>query len=77
MSAMKGITVKLPAATIKRLRQEARATGRSVGQLIRDLVERQAPGNGRSVHDMAADLAGSVAGSGRAATNDRKLFRRS
>jgi hypothetical protein len=77
MSAMRGITVKLPEATIRRLQQEALATGRSVGQLIRDLVERESLEGAASVHAMAADLAGSVAGSGRSATNDRVRFRRS
>ena len=33
---MKGITVKLPDTTLRRLRQEARTTGRSVGALIRE-----------------------------------------
>src|SRR2546429_8348552 len=37
---MKGITVKLPDTTLLRLRQKARATGRSVAALIRERLER-------------------------------------
>lgn len=73
--AMKGITIKLPEETLRRLRHEARASGRSVAQLIRECVERS-PGSGESVYALAADLAGSVTGSGRAATNERKRFGR-
>ena len=73
---MKGITVKLPDATLQRLRSEARATGRSVAAMIRDCVEREPDGQARSVHDLAADLAGSVRGSRKPATNDRSKFRR-
>ena len=36
---MKGITVKLPETTLRRLRQEARATGCSVAALIRERLE--------------------------------------
>jgi hypothetical protein len=36
---MKGITVKLPDTTLRQLRQEARATGRSVAALIRERLE--------------------------------------
>lgn len=76
MPAMRGITIKLPEATLRRLRLEARATGRSVAQLIRECVEGSARGDVASVHALASDLAGSVAGRGRAATNERKRFRR-
>jgi predicted transcriptional regulator len=76
MAAMKGITVKLPEATLRRLRHEARATGRSVAQLIRECVEESSQGGAESVHAIAIDLAGSVAGSWSAATNDRQRFRR-
>jgi len=74
---MKGITVKLPDATLRRLRQEARATGRSVAALIRerlDVVPRRAS---RSVYEITSDLAGSVAGDRKAATNERRRFARS
>ena len=72
---MKGITVKLPDTTLRQLRQEARATGRSVAALIRERLEavprRRA---GRSVYEITSDLAGSVAGDRRPATNDRHKF---
>lgn len=77
MAAMRGITIKLPEATLRRLRQEARATGRSVAELVRERVEGPAVRGSPSVHAITADLAGSVAGSRRAASNDRRRFRRS
>ncbi len=74
---MKGITVNLPDTTLRRLRQEARATGRSVAALIRERLE-VAPRRGRrSVYEITADLAGSVAGARKPATNDRRRFARS
>ena len=74
---MKGITVKLPDATLRRLRQEARATGRSVAALIRERLH-FAPGRGsRPVYEITADLAGCVAGGRKSATNDRRKFARS
>jgi predicted transcriptional regulator len=74
---MKGITVKLPDATLRRLRQEARATGRSVGALIRESLDAVPPRGSRSVYDISADLAGSVAGARKSATNGRRKFQRS
>ena len=56
---MKGITVKLPDTMLRRLRQEARATGRSVAALIRERLVAAAPRGSRSVHEITADLAGS------------------
>ena len=76
MSAMKGITIKLPESTLRRLRKEARETGRSLAALIRDRLEASSPDAG-SVHALASDLAGSLEGSRRAATNERRRFRRS
>jgi predicted transcriptional regulator len=71
---MTGITIKLPDALLRRLRQEARATGRSVAALIRDSLE-AGPGRGsRSVYEISSDLAGSVAGDRKPATNDRRRF---
>lgn len=74
---MKGITVKLPDATLQRLRQEARTTGRSVAALIRERLEAVPGGRSRCMYEITADLAGSVAGSGKPATNDRRRFARS
>lgn len=73
---MKGITVKLPDATLRRLRQEARTTGRSVAALIRERLE-AVRGGSRSIYEITAHLAGSVAGSRKPATNDRRRFARS
>jgi len=74
---MKGITVKLPDSTLQRLREEARATGRSVSAMIRDCVEHQNGVGPGSVYDLSADLAGSLRGGRRSATNARRKFRRS
>ena len=74
---MTGITIKLPETTLRRLRQEARATGRSVAALIREKLEAEPGRNGLSVYDIAADLAGSVAGDRKPAANDRRKFVRS
>ena len=74
---MKGITVKLPDTTLRRLRQEARTTGRSVAALIRERLEDVPPRGSRSIYEITLDLAGSVAGSRKPATNDRHRFARS
>ena len=74
--AMKGITIKLPLSTLKRLEQEARSSGRSVAAIIRERIEAQ-PEAGDSVYSLTYDLAGSVLGRGRSATNDRRKFKRS
>ena len=71
---MKGITVKLPDTTLRRLRQEARATGRSVAALIGVRIEGVARRGRRSVYEITADLAGSVGGNRKPATNDRRRF---
>ena len=76
MAVMKGITIKLPETTLRRLTQEARATGRSVAALVRERVEDPRDRDRRSVYAVTADLAGSLAGSRRAATNERRKFRR-
>jgi hypothetical protein len=73
---MKGITIKLPESTLRRIRDEARATGRSVAAVVRDCVEAPLEQAARSVHAEAADLAGSLAGRRQAATNARRRFRR-
>ncbi len=76
MAAMKGITIKLPDTTLRRLKQEARATGRSVAALVRARVEAAPERGGRSVFALTSDLAGSLAGGRRAATNERRKFGR-
>jgi Ribbon-helix-helix protein, copG family len=74
---MKGITIKLPETTLRRLRQEARSTGRSVAALVRERVEHPQRQGSRSVFELTSDLAGSVAGGREAATNKRRKFVRS
>jgi predicted DNA-binding protein len=73
--AMKGITIKLSEETLKRLEQEARATGRSVAAIIRERVEAKAVA-ADSVYALTHDLAGGLAGSHKSATNDRRKFKR-
>jgi predicted DNA-binding protein len=73
---MKGITIKLPETTLRRLRQEAKASGRSVAALIRERVESPPGTDDRSVYAMTSDLAGSVSGGRKAATNARRRFLR-
>ncbi len=77
MGTLKGITIKLPETTLRRLKQQARETGRSVAALVRERVEVPLDRPGRSVYAMTSDLAGSLAGGRRAATNARRRFRRS
>jgi hypothetical protein len=71
---MKGITIKLPEAVARQLREQARQSGRSVVAVIRERVE-FAPNDSGSVYALSADLAGSLAGSRLAATNSRTRFR--
>lgn len=74
MGGMKGITIKLPEAVARRLREQARQSGRSVAALIRERIE--ASRDDGSVYAISADLAGSLAGSRLPATNARSRFRR-
>jgi len=73
---MKGITIKLPEMTLRQLRQEARATGRSVAEIVRDCLENRSDHGARSVYALSSDLAGSVSGGRKSATNKRRRFRR-
>jgi len=85
---MDAITIKLPEELLRLLRKEAAASQRSVGAVIRERLEvgaapRDAPETSRdaappegSVYALIPDLVGSLAGSGRAATNARRKFRR-
>lgn len=73
---MKGITVKLPETMLRQLRQEARATGRSLAAVVRERIEARPRRSGRSVYEITSDLAGSVAGDQQPATNKRRRFAR-
>jgi hypothetical protein len=77
MAGMTGITIKLSEASLKRLRQRARATGKSVAALVREHVDTAtADRDNESVYALSADLAGSAAGKRQAATNARRRFHR-
>jgi 16S rRNA U516 pseudouridylate synthase RsuA-like enzyme len=74
---MRGITIKLPEATMKRLRRQARATGRTVADLVRErLAGMTVNAQAGSVYAITDDVAGSLTGSRRAATNARRRFHR-
>jgi hypothetical protein len=75
MAGMKGITIKLPEAVARQLRDEARQSGRSVAAIVRERIEAPAH-DGGSVYAVSADLAGSLGGSRLPATNVRARFRR-
>lgn len=74
---MKGITIKLPDATLRRLQREARDAGRSVAALVRERVDDTPARDASSVYAATSDLAGSLAGRRKSATNARRRFRRS
>jgi hypothetical protein len=73
---MKGITIKLPEATLLRLKQQARASGRSVAALVRERLESLSEPRDESVYGATSDLAGSVVGGRKPATNQRPKFGR-
>jgi hypothetical protein len=73
---MRGITIKLPDATLKRLADEARASGRSIAAVVREKLDARKAEGGLTVYEQAGDLAGVLHGSHRSATNDRPKFRR-
>ncbi len=76
MGVLRGITIKLPESTLKRLAQRSRETGRSVAALVRERLDAPAEGGG-TVYAITADLAGVVGGGRRSATNRRRRFRQS
>jgi hypothetical protein len=77
LMGMKGITIKLSDTTLQQLRQQALETGRSVAALVRERVGAQPDHASESVFALTSDLAGSLAGGRRPATNTRRRFRRS
>lgn len=72
---MQGITIKLPAEVLSRLREQAGRTGRSVATLVRERVE-ASPSQNDSVFAITSDLAGILDGGQRSATNRRRKFSR-
>lgn len=75
MSGMKGLTIKLPVAVARRLKDEARESGRSVAAVVRDRLE-VASRETSSVYAISSDLAGSLASGTQSATNARRKFRK-
>lgn len=73
--AMRRITVRLSDATLKRLQQQARETGRSVAALVLERVEAGSESIEQSVYALTSDLAGAVEGPRKAATNARRRRR--
>ena len=55
--------MKLDRRHIEKLKRRARATGRSQGAIVRELIDRHLGETALSLHDRAQDLCGSVAGS--------------
>jgi plasmid stability protein len=73
---MRGITIKLPEATLRRLDVEAKATGRSIAAVVRERLDAGVVPASGTLHELAGDLAGALAGRRLAATNERRKFRR-
>ncbi len=71
---MQGITIKLPETTLRKLRTQARETGRSVAALVRDRVEAAPDRSPQSVFALSSDLAGSLSGRSIPASNARRKF---
>jgi len=70
------LTIKLREETMRKLREEARRTGRTVAAVVRERVESEGT-DASSVYALTADLAGCLDGGKLAATNARRKFRRS
>lgn len=75
MAGLIAISIKLPEATVRRLRWQAKARGSSVSALVRERLD-EPRRDGQTVGDLAGDLVGSVNGPAISATNDRIKFRR-
>jgi Arc/MetJ-type ribon-helix-helix transcriptional regulator len=75
MSGMRGITIKLPEAQLRRLREQAKGSNRSVSAVVRDLIDGSAE-SGATIYALSSDLAGSQLGGTRSATNGRRKFGR-
>jgi predicted transcriptional regulator len=73
---MKAITIKLSDEMLRQLQEEAKSTGRSVSAVIRERVQTSSDGNAESIYALTSDLAGTLAGVPKAATNNRRRFRK-
>jgi hypothetical protein len=59
---METVTVKLERRHVERLKARARATGRSQGAILRDLIDRLDDAGRPSLHEQARDVCGAVKG---------------
>lgn len=59
---METVTVKLERRQVQRLKDQAKATGRSQGAVVRELIDKHLGRRTRSLHDQAKDLCGSIRG---------------
>jgi hypothetical protein len=56
------VTVKLERRHVQRLKERARATGRSQGAILRDLIDQLDHAERPSLHEQARDVCGAVDG---------------
>ena len=74
---METVTFKMDRQHIQRLKDHAKASGRSQGAVVRDLIDRHlGPRKRQSLHEQANDLCGSVAGSKDASVRPLKGYGR-
>ena len=73
---VENVTLKLERRQIRKLRARARASGRSQGALVRELIDRHLAETSPSLHDLAHDLCGSVAGGKDTSTRDMRGYGR-
>ena len=59
---MDTVTFKLERRQVQRLKERSRATGRSQGAILRDLIDQLAVAERPSLHEQAQDLCGAVKG---------------
>ena len=61
---METVTLKLDRRHVQKLKEHAKATGRSQAAVIRELIDRHLGGSkSPTLHDLAKDLCGSFSGS--------------
>jgi hypothetical protein len=74
---MDTVTLKMDRRHVQMLKDHAKASGRSQGAVVRDLIDRHlGKKTRRSLHDQASDLCGVVAGSKDASTRRLKGYGR-
>jgi hypothetical protein len=59
---MDTVTFKLEPRQVQRLKERARATGRSQAAIVRELIDRIDSTGPQSLHEQAKDLCGSFSG---------------